>query len=339
MTHYHIHEREADIDVEETLHSKEFDDRLTRVVNPLALAFERSEDLGSSFRHLVADMLRQFLGTHESIRLLLENREKSPTGMADAMSLAREKVEKVYAVALLLEGPEKWTERYLKDDWRKSYERHLIEAHERHGLPRFADYLDRQSDSLYQERQWLGISDEEEEFVEWNFENPPWLSEKRPKVPKHLQAAEKGIATFPTPGGTIKKVSDERLKQALVRLYREYGYLCGYSHSGFAKLLPGYIEGRVKLTESQKQKVIETEFFRSLEFSYLSAGLACVEAAMRDLPRGRSGSSGPSSQVVDAELIVKLSELWDVLQRISLLGRSLYEMRVRHILPPAVGAA
>jgi hypothetical protein len=37
---------------------------------------------------------------------------------------------------------------------------------------------------------------------------------------------------------------------------------------------------------------------------------------------------------VDTELIVKLSELWEVLQRISLLGRSLYEMRVRDILPP-----
>jgi hypothetical protein len=161
VTHYHIYEREADIDVDEVLDSREFDDRLARVVNPLAVAFERSEDLGSSFRHLVADMLRQFLGTHESIRLLLENREKSPTGMADAMSLAPEQVEKVYAVALLLEGPEEWTERYLKDAWRKSYERHLIEAHERHDLPRYADYLDRWSNSLYRERQWLGISDEE----------------------------------------------------------------------------------------------------------------------------------------------------------------------------------
>jgi hypothetical protein len=28
VTHYHIHERGADIDVEETLDSKEFDDRL-----------------------------------------------------------------------------------------------------------------------------------------------------------------------------------------------------------------------------------------------------------------------------------------------------------------------
>jgi hypothetical protein len=176
--------------------------------------------------------------------------------------------------------------------------------------------------------------------VEWNFQNPPWLSEKRPKVPKHLQDAEGDIATFPTAGGTIKKVSEERLKEALVRLYREYGYLSGYSHSGFAKLLPGYIEGRAKLTESQKQKVIETEYFRSFEFSYLSAGLACAEAAMRDLPRGRSGSLGPPRQVADAELIVKLSELWDVLQRISLLGRSVYEMlRVRDILPPNVGTA
>ena len=217
MEHYHTHAREDDIDVEEGLDAEEFDDRLARAVNPLALAFERSEDLGSSFRHLMAEMLRQFLGTHKSVRLLMKNRKENPASMADAMSLAREQVEKVYAVALLLEDPEGWTERYLKDAWRKSYERHLIEAHERHGLPRYADSLDRRSDALYRERRSLGITDEEEEFVEWNFENPPWLLEKRPKIPIHLNDAEKAIATFPTPGGTIKNVSSDRLKGALVR--------------------------------------------------------------------------------------------------------------------------
>ncbi len=221
-----MHASADDIDVEEVLDVEEFDDLLARTVNPLALAFECSEDLGSSFRHLMADMLRQFLGTHRSVILLMKNSEENPASMADAMSLAREQVEKVYAVALLLEDPEGWTERYLKDAWRKSYERHLIDAHERNGLPRYADHLNQRSDVLDQERRLLGITDEEEEFVEWTFENPLWLSEQRPKTPKHLKDAEKTIANFPTPGGTIKRVTNDRLKEALVRLYREYSYLC-----------------------------------------------------------------------------------------------------------------
>jgi lambda repressor-like predicted transcriptional regulator len=287
----------------------------------------------------MADMLRQFLGTHRSVRLLMKKREENPASMADAMSLAREQVEKVYAVALLVEDPEGWTERYLKDAWRTSYERHLIDAHERNGLPRYEDSLDQRSEDLDRKRRSLGITDEEEECVEWSFENPPWLSQKRPKTPKHLLDAEKSIATFPTPGGTIKKVTSDSLKEALVRLYREYSYLCGYSHSGFSKLLPGYMEGHMSLTTSEKQKVVETEYNQSIMLSYLGAGIACAEAATRKLPRDPAGTSGPPRPVVDANLLVKLSDLWGVLQSSSLLGRALYEMRLRHILPPTMGAA
>lgn len=190
MSHYHIHSLEDDIDVEDFLDAEEFDDCLVRIVHPLALDFERSEDLGSSFRHLMADLLRQFLGTHKSIRLLMKSREENPSSLADAMSLAREQVEKVYAVALLLEEPERWTKRYLRDAWRKSYERHLIDAHERHALLRYAEHLDQHSNALHQERACLSITDDEEEFVEWSFENIPWSSGKRPKTPKHLEDAE-----------------------------------------------------------------------------------------------------------------------------------------------------
>lgn len=337
MEHYHIHSREDDIDVEDFLDAEEFDDRIARMIHPLALAFERSEDLSSSFRHLMSDMLRQFLGTHQSIRLLIKSREENPSGLADAMSLAREQVEKVYAVALLLEDPDGWTERYLKDSWRKSYERHLIDAHERHALSRYAESLEQHSKALHQERTRLGITDQEEEFVEWSFENIPGASGKGRQTPKHLKNAAKSIATFPTPGATIKKVSSDSLKAALVRLYREYSYLCDYSHSGFSKLLPGYMEGHMNLTPAEKQKVIDTEYAQSIMLSYLSAGIACAEGATRDLLRGRTGSSGPPKSVADPDLLVKLSNTWDTLEESSLIGRSLYKMRVRKILPYLLG--
>lgn len=122
------------IDHEATMDAEEIDDLVTRVVHPLAIAYERSEDLGATFRHLMADELRQFLGTHKSIRLLMKSREENPSALADAMSLAREQIEKVFAVVLLLEEPEPWTLRYLKDDWRRHYERHLLDLDERSGL-------------------------------------------------------------------------------------------------------------------------------------------------------------------------------------------------------------
>ena len=185
----------------------------------------------------------------------------------------------------------------------------------------------------------MGITDEEEEFVEWNFENPPWLVKGKREIPEHLTKAKDTIATFPTPGAALRKISDVGLKRALVRLYREYGYLSAYSHAGFEKLMPSLMEANMELSGSQKQKVIETEYAKSIAFSYLATGMACAEAATRKLPRGPTGSSGPPRRVADAQLLVKLSELWDLLQRGSLVGRSLYEMRARHLLPPTVGGA
>jgi hypothetical protein len=82
-----------DIDLTDSIDAVKVDDQVKRVMNPLALAFERSGDLGASFRALMADMLRQFLGTHESIRLVMKHRETKPRGMADAMSLAREHLD------------------------------------------------------------------------------------------------------------------------------------------------------------------------------------------------------------------------------------------------------
>lgn len=337
LEHYFTHTAETDIDVERVLDAGGFDDRLARVVHPLALAFERSGDLGSTFRHLMAEMLRQFLWTHKSVRLLMKNRRENPAGMADAMSLAREQVEKAYTVVLLLEDPEPWTARYMKNGWRNDYERHLIEAHERHALERYREYLDLRSEGLERERPWLGVTDEEEAFLVWGFENPPGLP--KTELPEDLKAAREAWRTlFPTPAGVLREISGADLRRAMIRLYREYGYLSGYTHSGFGKLLAGYAEVHSRLTPAQEQKVVDTEYAQSILLSYLAAGVACAEAATRRLPRGEDGASGEAA-VADADLLVKLSELWDELRDASLLGTALHEMRVRGVLPSAGGAS
>jgi hypothetical protein len=337
LEHYFTHTAESDIDVERVLDAEGFDDRLARVVHPLAIAYERSGDLGSTFRHLMALMLRQFLGTHKSIRLLMKNHRDNPGGMADAMSLAREQVEKVYTVALLLEDPELWTRRYLKDGWRNDYERHLIEAYERNALERYAEYLDLQSEALERERPWLSVSEEEEQFLEWRFDNPPGLPKS--ELSAHLRAARETIGrSFPTPAAVLWEISDADLKRAMIRLYREYGYLCAYAHSGFRKLMAGYAEVHSSLTPEQQQKVVDTEYAQSILLSYLAAGFSCAEAATRELARGREGTSG-NRAVAGAELLAELATLWDELRETSLLGKALYEMRTRRVLPPAVGAA
>ena len=99
----------------------------------------------------------------------------------------------------------------------------------------------------------------------------------------------------------------------------------------FFKLMPGMM-GNMKLTTSEKEKVVETEYHQSIWISYLSTGIACTEAATRALPQVPGGSA-PARMVAGAELLVKVSDLWDLLERTSLVGRAFYEMRARHVLP------
>ncbi len=72
--------------------------------------------------------------------------------------------------------------------------------------------------------------------------------------------------------------------------------------------------------------------------SYLALGIACAEAATRVLPRGPSGGA-TARRVADVDLLVKISDLWDLLDRSSLVGKAFYEMRTRNILPPKIGSA
>ena len=52
----------VDIDPEDSIDAEEVDDQVERLVHPLTLAYEDADDVDASFRSLVADQLRQFLG-------------------------------------------------------------------------------------------------------------------------------------------------------------------------------------------------------------------------------------------------------------------------------------
>ncbi|MGI8909529.1 MAG: DUF5677 domain-containing protein [Rubrobacteraceae bacterium] len=323
-----VYRHTKDINPDDTLDAKNVDDQVTRVVEPLAIAFERSSNLDNLFRHLVADQLRQFLSTHKSIRLLVSNRGENLARLADAMSLAREQIEKVFVIALLLEDPQAWTRQYFKDDWRRHFERYLLDKDERSNLERHKEFIERHAhDSIENERKEIGITEEEREFVKFKHYN------KGIPTPLHLKPAAKTMEHFPTPAKVIDKVKEAQLADVLRRWHREYSYFSGYSHAGFHKLMPKFIESSKKLTTSQREKVIETEYDPALFVSYLAIASACTEASVKYLPC----VDGSVARVADVELLVKLDELWAVMRRSALLGKALWELRVRHIMPPLLG--
>lgn len=318
-----------DIDREFSVGVEELDDKVERIVHPLAIAFEQAENLDASFRHLLADQLRQFLDTHRSIRLLMKQRGKDVATVSDAMSLAREQIEKVFVVALILEAPEGWTMHYLKDDWRRSYERYLLDKEERGALPRAREfYSGLASEYMERERLQLGVTEGERELVEFLYWNPG------ADPPAHLTAATAILQRFPTPPKVIGKVSEATLKDGLRRWYREYGYFSGYSHAGFPKLMARYYQASKKYTSSQKEEAVEKEYDQAIWVSYLAAATVCAEAGLRELPR----RGGAPARGASLEVQVKLDDLWVVMRRAALLGKALWELRVRHVMPPILGA-
>jgi hypothetical protein len=129
--------------------------------------------------------------------------------IADAMSLTREQIEKVYVVALLLEDPRRWTVSYLKDDWRRRYERFLLERDEHSGLKRYERFYEKAfSDEIESERTGLGITAIEQEYVEWEYRKRPGES-----VPDEFKEARKSMGRFPTPGRAAASWQVDRAPQ------------------------------------------------------------------------------------------------------------------------------
>ncbi len=67
--------------------------------------------------------------------------------------------------------------------------------------------------------------------------------------------------------------------------------------------------------------------------SYLAADSASAEAGLRRLPR----VGGVLAWVADVDAYAKLEDFWEMMRHTSLLGKALWELRVRHIMPPTPG--
>lgn len=316
-----------DIDTEYSVNAEEVDDKVERLVHPLALAFERSEDLSTSFRHLLSDQLRQFLDTHRSIRLLMKQRGEDLAAASDAMSLAREQIDKDLRRRPALGGPRRVDDALPQGRLAQG----LRALPARRGRARRAPTLPRVLLRLRPRAHGKGTLAARRNRGRARARQVP-VPQPRRRIPR-LKASAEILQRFPTAARVIKKVSDDTLKDGLGRWYHEYGYFSGYSHAGFPKLMARYYEASKKYTSSQKEEAVEKEYDQALWASYLAAATACAEAGLRELPR----VGGAPARVADLDVHVKLEELWVVMRRATLLGKALWELQVRHLMPPILG--
>src|SRR4051812_41246193 len=117
-----VYRHTEDIDKTMDYTGEEADGKLIPVVERTIRALRNDSDRDPNFQHLGIRLLEVFLFTHRSIVLLLGKEDEDPLLGADALSLAREQVEKVFAVSLLCEDPSR-AKTYLTGSWRRMFER------------------------------------------------------------------------------------------------------------------------------------------------------------------------------------------------------------------------
>jgi hypothetical protein len=312
-----IYRYTEDIDLDQEYTYPDADQVMRRAANLTINGLEKDTNLYTDFRALSVDLLKVFLSTHCSLLMLLAQEEDDPYVGADALSLAREQVEKVFAVALLCEDLPQWVRVYLEHAWRRTFERYLLEKAEREHLPRFRDYFPQAYVRVERLRQRLGIADNVRDAVEYRFFHP----DDPPGGPPTHVAGVKLPRQFPSPKGVISQVSAPK-QDYLQRWYAEYRFFCEFTHSGMGKLeLTHLFDRSSRFSATDKEEYYAKEVHNAAAVSYVSVASACTEL---------TGVLG----LTDVDRLMRTLELWDFWRARFLLAKALWDLRARQVLCP-----
>ena len=132
-----------DIDLRVKVDARDLDRAMERLIADTEFALKKQRTLSPELKTLGSDMLAVFMTTHQSMRLLCKQDKRLPLLAADAASLSREQVEKLYTLALIIEEPKKWIRQYLRNNWKAMYERLLLDQQEYKHLSRITEFVNK----------------------------------------------------------------------------------------------------------------------------------------------------------------------------------------------------
>ena len=210
----------------------------------------------------------------------------------------------------MLEDPQ-WVEIYIKDGWKKTYKRFLLEKEEFGHLPRWVEGLKELQPHVDNLTSISGVTEAERRTVE--------KEELGISLPSGM--GEVAIPQFPTPKRIIGKIKDLERKQMLTRLYNDYAYLSTYIHGlpdavilkqGFGKY-KGHFSSKQHEDVFQKE-VVQPSLFFSL-FAVLQAASELISLYHNDI-----------------DLRATVTEVWNLLSDHSLLGKVFWEIRAKRLL-------
>jgi hypothetical protein len=292
--------------------------------------FKKTSHYNKELSGLLSDQLLMFPITHSSIREIVKAayRKKYYPVVGDAISLAREQVEKVFVVALLLNNPNKAFWQYLRATWKNEYEAYLLQKEEQAENKRFDEFLGKtlpkrlenlRKPFTSKRRREILVSKFAIRVLKFNWDNPgaknpPWFKQKG-----GVQGYLRDYFGFATPGKSAKDITDPDLRRFLYRWHKEYTYLSQYTHVTAKKLVFAHIHQQKDLASQQPIKEYGEKYsIRAVHTSYTAAATTCALAL--------------SSVSNTYGALTELKEFWGQLIGFSLFSKALWEMYIQRLI-------
>jgi hypothetical protein len=281
-------------------------------VNHVALSLDEINYPNVTTATLLAEILRSFLGTHMSIRLLLAEQDKRPVVAADAVSLAREQIEKIFLISLLKSDWKTYVPLFFEEDWCRRFRYFLILKKEREHLTRFHDFFrSTELESFEKRRLELKISDDVRDLIVFQVTQP------HAAKPKRFQSVR--LPQFPTPKRILDR-SQASERNALERWYEDYRGICGYTHVGADKLQMTTMTGRKgNFSDQQVTAFITKELVELALLSYVACAYSATE--LLDHTAGR------------VEPMAQVTRFWNTLLDTCIAAKVYWEARSASLLP------
>jgi len=242
-----------------------------------------------------------------------------PELVADACSLQREQVEKVFEILLLKSDPRRWVIRFFRNSWKAHYEELLHAQEEKLALDRYRPFLTnlgpdtidrmrslpaepgKRPTTIVSVRAMKGVKVRYLLRRDSSAPRPRWYDGRW--MDKYFE--------WPLPGRYEEKIRDSAAKNRFHRWYLEYKTACDYTHVGARKLLVHALSRDKSMEGGQRVETATTKLAEEALFVSYLASLAAVSEAM---------------DLLDDPRYVRrrAEEFWQQVVEMSLLARALW---------------
>jgi hypothetical protein len=318
--------RKTDMKMRELLKS-------TRFVLKHPSNLKKASDYKMAICEVVTNQLYMLSITHYSIRVLVATairREYYPL-VADALSLAREQVEKIFIIASLLSNPNTAFKQYWRNSWKVEYEKLLLDGEEHKENKRFEEFLKTSSPKRLERMRRdpvlknILVSRYAKRVLNyfWNNpygKNPPWFKIPTNKnKPKNVFGYVRDYFEFATPGRGLKNFQDVKLRRFLSRWHKEYGALSQYTHVTMRKIaFAEMLKAKDMASQPRIREFAIEQAMRAINTSYTAVASACL-IVVNEVARDYGAKT-------------ETRELWETLIGFSLFSKALWSMYAKEAL-------